>query len=296
MKRVLLTGGSGFIGKNILEFYQNRKDIQIDAPSSKELNCINEDVVKQYLEKGKYDVILNFAGYSSVGSKEYKDDSKLLEYNIRMYVNFAKYSHLYSKMLWTGSGAEFDRRCDICNVREEDIVHYPIPSDSYGLEKYCIGQMIEKSKNAYNLRIFGIFGPHEFAERRFLSNMISDAIEKRDYAINQNSRFDFLWIKDFLNILDLFIFCDELKYHTYNITPSCSYELIELVEYVKKASNWNGKITIKKDGYGKEYTSSNKRLLDQFPDIQFTEIEQAIKEFYFWNVEQKDKGAGNGKY
>ena len=284
VQKILLTGGSGFIGKNIIAYYEESSEVVIDSPSSSELDCLDEKAVKKWLDKGNYDIILNFAGYSPVGSKTEKDGEKIFEYNMRMFMNFAKYSCLYKRMFWTGSGAEYDRSENVINVKEQEIANYPIPNDQYGLEKYCIGQYIENSNNIYNLRLFGIFGPYEFAERRFISNMIICALNHSDYLIRKNSKFDYLWIKDFLHILDLFIHTEKLEFHTYNVASGRGYELRELAEIVKNVSGWNGNIIVESDELGKEYTVDISRLRSQFPEIKLTDMDQSISELYQWYV------------
>ena len=119
MKKVLLTGGSGFIGKNIIEYFSNSEKYEIIAPTSRELNIIDEEAVTEYLSKQYFDIVLNFAVYGD-GIDKSKDGTKMLEYNLRMFLNFEKNSHLYGKMYYAGSGAEYDKRYDICSVTEEE--------------------------------------------------------------------------------------------------------------------------------------------------------------------------------
>ena len=203
-----------------------------------------------------------------------------------MFHNFAKYSHLYKRMFWTGSGAEYDRSEDISCVKEDDILDHPIPRDQYGFEKYCIGRFIDQSENIYNLRLFGIFGPYEFAERRFISSMILDAIHCTNFCIRQNSRFDYLWIGDFLHIMNLFIRKDNLSFHTYNVASGKSFELLELAKIVKTVTKSVGDIIIQNDGMGKEYTVNISRLMNQFPDLKFSSIDSSIDQFYQWYLER----------
>lgn len=47
MRRILLTGGSGFIGKNIIHSHSN--EFQWLAPTSAELNLCDEDAVLSYI-------------------------------------------------------------------------------------------------------------------------------------------------------------------------------------------------------------------------------------------------------
>jgi len=49
---VLLTGGSGFIGRNILESFLAEK-YNIVAPRHAELDLIDDDAVKHFFEKNK---------------------------------------------------------------------------------------------------------------------------------------------------------------------------------------------------------------------------------------------------
>lgn len=59
--RVLLTGGTGMVGRNFLEHSQ-KKEITILSPTSKELNLFDYSSVEAYLKKQKPDIILHAAG------------------------------------------------------------------------------------------------------------------------------------------------------------------------------------------------------------------------------------------
>lgn len=281
MVKILLTGGSGFVGKNVLNYFQNDTRISIDAPGSRELDCLDEKMVFNTLRKEQYDVVLNFAGYSPVGSVKEKDANKILEYNLRMYYNFEKNSSLFGKMFCIGSGAEYDKRFDIISVKEDDIGK-KIPIDQYGMEKYTIGRLIEQSDNIYNLRIFGLFGPYEFWQRRFISNMCFRALTNQPFEINQNVYFDYVWIYDFIRILERFILLDDIKFHTINIGSGEKTDLFQLADIVKKISGSEEKIVFLNEGMGKEYTCCNSRLMELFPDFDFTSKNEAIRKLYEW--------------
>lgn len=198
--KILITGGSGFVGRNVKEFLErNNSGYKVLAPSSKELNCLNETEVTQYLKKHKFDYVLHFASYGNSVDKS-KDAARILDYNLRIFLNFAKNNLLYGKMYYTGSGAEYDKRYDICSVTEME-VGKTIPVDPYGLMKYTVGQMIEKSTNIYNFRLFGIFGKYEYYPVKFISNICCKAIKGLPLTMRQNVYFDYLWINDFCRML-----------------------------------------------------------------------------------------------
>ncbi len=59
--KVLITGGSGMVGRNLLEHSGILKN-KVYAPSSKDLNLLDFSTVKNYLKKIKPDLIIHCAG------------------------------------------------------------------------------------------------------------------------------------------------------------------------------------------------------------------------------------------
>lgn len=278
--RILILGSTGFVGKNVTEYLLN-KNYNITFPTSKELNCINEYDVKEYLMNNWFDIILNFASYGDSIDKS-KDGTKILEYNLRIFSNFAKYSHLFGKMIYTGSGAEYDKRYPIVKVKEEESDDRLIPLDQYGLMKYIVNKQIENSPNIYNLRLFGIFGKYEDWKTKYISNLCCKSIKNLPLTMRKNCYFDYLWIDDFCILLEKFILLKNPKYHVYNAVSGKSIDLYTIAEIVKKVSGKNSDIVVCQPGYANEYTACNDRILDEIPDMVFTDMEHAIEKLYRW--------------
>ncbi|MES2812674.1 MAG: GDP-L-fucose synthase [Bacteroidota bacterium] len=59
--KILVTGGNGMVGKNILE-HKKASNYEILAPSSSELNLRDFDSVDKYIKQNKPDVIIHAAG------------------------------------------------------------------------------------------------------------------------------------------------------------------------------------------------------------------------------------------
>ena len=59
--RILLTGGSGLVGSNILESPRALLH-QIAAPTSKELNLLSYEKTKEYLAQCQPDIVIHAAG------------------------------------------------------------------------------------------------------------------------------------------------------------------------------------------------------------------------------------------
>lgn len=286
MKKVLLIGGSGFIGRNILEYFRDSDKYSIVAPSSKELNILDEDNVTKYLKDNYFDIILNFAIYGD-GIDKTKDGTKMLEYNLRMFLNFEKNSHLFGKMYNAGSGAEYDKRFNIIDVREED-EGKSIPIDQYGLMRYTVDKIIRASSNIYNLKIFGIFGKYEQWERRFISNCCCRAIKGLPLTIRKNLYFDYLYVEDFCIILEKLMDITPNE-HSINVTRGEKIDLYSIAKMVREISNKKLDIFVCEEGLGNEYTACNSKLLCEIGEFKYTDIKDAIIQLYRWyEVNEKE--------
>lgn len=289
MKRILVLGGNGFVGKNLQEFLRKYPtDYQIEAPSSKELNLIDESSVALFLKDKYYDVIIHAAICNPLRLSNGVAYNELND-NLRMFFNVAERKDSYGKMLYFGSGAEYDKSMHISGAKE-GVFDNGIPHNDYGLAKYIIGKQIESSDNIYNLRIFGLFGKYENWRTTFISGACCKALKGLPITIRQNVFFDYLYIDDFCRIIKWFI-DNEGQYRTYNITSGQKRDLLSIAQVVKKACNSEVPIYVCKEGLANEYTADNKRLLLELKDFQFTEFEKAVgglSKYYEENIEQID--------
>jgi GDP-L-fucose synthase len=188
-------------------------------------------------------------------------------------------------MLVIGSGAIYDMRHYQPKMKEEYFdTHVPI--DEHGLCKYVCGKYIQQVDNIIDLRIFGIFGKYENYAIRFISNMICKAIFDLPLTIKQNRKFDYIYIKDLMPILDYFI-QNSSTYKEYNITPDNSIELTTLAEKVRMISGKNLPIVLAKDSIGLEYSGNNNRLKNEIRALRLTPTDNAIAELCDWYREHK---------
>lgn len=284
--KILLTGGSGFVGRNVKEYLQV-KGHEVCAPTSRELDCINEEKVVEYLRKDHYDIVLHFAVYVN-GTDSSKDSSRILEYNLRIFQNFYRHSDLYGKMIYAGSGAEYDKRYPIQLVTEEDIRAHQVPVDQYGLMKYTANQMIERSDNIYNLRLFGIFGKYEDWKTKYISNLCCKSLKGLPLSLRKNCYFDYLWIDDFNRLLEMFLQLDHPRYHVYNAVSGIRISLHELARLVNEVSDEQRDIFVCNEGLANEYTANNDRIRQELPEWELTDIRIAVAKLYGWYKEHID--------
>ncbi len=281
-KTILITGGSGFIGKNLIE--QLQPNYNILAPHHQELELLDQDSVQAYFKNNKIDVVIHSATVPA--HRKIKEPKDIAYKNLRIFFNIARNSRQFAKMIFLGSGAEYGTQAEVSNARECDFDRI-VPEDEHGFSKYICSKYIEQADNIINLRLFGIFGKYEDYQIRFISNAICKALFDLPITLNQNRKFSYLFIDDLGPIVEYFIE-NKAKHKIYNIVPSEKTELLALAEQVKKISGKKLEIKVKNPGLGKEYTGNNNLLMAEMKNLKFTPLEQALKQLYAWYEGHKD--------
>ncbi len=281
---ILITGGSGYIGKNLAEYFSTKYHLFI--PTHRELDILETDKISWFVADNHIDYIIHAANVGGKRSK--KNLSNVIGLNLKMFVNIIKQQSLVKRIIYFGSGAEFDKTRPIKNVKEEDLGKR-IPINDYGFYKYVCSRLVENltSKKIINLRLFGVYGKHEDYLIRFISNAIVKNLLLLPIDINQNVYFDYLYINDLVRITDYFIRHDS-KYNIYNVASGLKIDLITIAAKINAISSHQSKIIIRKQGLNKEYTASNIRLTKEIAGFKFTSIEEGISDLYQWYRKRLD--------
>lgn len=270
MKKILLTGSTGFIGRNILPLLRRNYDVK--APRRTELNIKDSDALGEYLKMNEFDIVIHTAIPNPISNNS-DSNEKLCEDALLGYLNLYKYKNYYNKLIYLGSGAEFDKSNDIVQVSECEFSN-KIPKNAYGIAKYCMNLLTQSSDNIYNLRIFGCFGPTD-ASFKFITHVINSCLDNKDIIINQDCFFDYIHVLDLYKAIEIAIE-NNLKYHDYNICSGNRYLLSDIAQVIKDKLNLKQEIIIKNKGLNKEYTGSNSRFQNEFPEFKCMELSEAI--------------------
>ena len=274
--RILITGGSGFIGRNLAE--QLAPTYEVLAPSSTELDLLNDRQVRDYLSAHHFDVIVHAATTRS--NRRLAAPPDMLDRNCRMFFNLVRNQGRFGKLIHFGSGAEYERFQLPARVKE-DYFDTRVPKDPYGFSKYICAKYIERSDRIVNLRLFGVFGAYEDYTVRFISNACCRALKGLPIVLRQDIVFDYLYIKDLVKITRWFIE-NTPRHKAYNVSTGRPVALTELARIVAQVSGRNPDISLMTEGMGPEYSADNSRMLTEMGGYQFWDLKDSIKDLYTW--------------
>ncbi len=287
--RILVTGSSGFIGKNLTEYFSHT--YHLFTPTHKELDLLDSQRVYRFIADNKIEYIIHAA---NVGGKRFDDhQGDIVGINLRMFFNIVRAQDLVKKIIYFGSGAEFDKSRPIKNVTEEDLGKR-IPTDDYGFYKYVCSRYVNdlSDRKIVCLRLFGVYGKYEDYLWRFISNAIVKNLLLLPIDINKNVYFDYLYVNDLMKITDYFI-SHETKYNIYNAVSGTKIDLITFASKINALSSFKSKIIIRNQGLNMEYTASNARLTKEIKGFKFTSINEGISDLFAWyrkNINLIDRG------
>lgn len=285
MKSLLVTGGSGFIGRNLVERLRGA-GYRVDAPGREALDLLDADAVAAFVERGAFDAVLHAATWNATRNSP-KDVSRVLENNLRMFFNLTRCLDGYGKLIQFGSGAEYDRAHWSPRMREEDFGKH-VPADDYGFSKYVMARAAEADPRVVDLRVFGCFGPHEDWEIRFVSNACCKAMHDLPITIRQDVAFDYLWIDDLVDVVRWFVEHDAPA-RAYNVCSGQTLTLRDLAGKVLAAAGKDLPVRVALDGMGREYSGDNRRLLATVDGLRFTPMDEAIGRLYRWYDARRDQ-------
>ena len=277
MKTVLITGAgpTGVTGRAIREYLEN--DYNILAPSSKELDLTDDAAVCTYFDAHRIDFVVHCATYRSNISKTTHMVDEELESNLRMYFALASQSEKFEKMVYLGSGAEYDKSRPIVNIKEEQFGE-SIPKNKYGLGKYIMNQHCRSSKNIYNLRMFGTLNPCERYTKNVVCNICAKAAIGLPMTLRQNCRFSWVDIRDVAKSIK-HIFEHTVSRHDYNISLVKSYKLSEIAEVIGLIAGTKAQVKFEQSGLNKEYTCCSDCFRQDFP-IKMISIFDSLRGIY----------------
>lgn len=272
MKKILLTGSEGFVGRNLEESLTQRTDFRLSCPKQSEVDLTSSLAVAQCIEAFQPDLIIHSATSNTVG-KGYASD--VCEQNLRMFFNLQRHRPSGCLIYTLCSGSSYNRE-NWVDKMPEDYLGTHIPTDSQGFSKFVIASHARHLEDVVTLRLFGIFGKHEDYRYKFISNTIAKRLAGLDVTLFRDAIYDYLDVADFCAIVQK-LFDRNIRSGEFNVTPDISVRLSQVIETVDRHLGVEKGYTIASPGFGRPYTGRNTRLKTVLDDLEFTSLETSIQ-------------------
>lgn len=209
MKKVLLTGASGFIGFQCIKPLL-QKDYEVIALSSKpqkfsfpfyQVDLLNQVAVKQIIEQHKPTHLLHLAWYAA--SPHYWDSPLNLDWlEASLHLLRCFYACGGKRAVVAGTCAEYEWGHPLC-----DEIGTPCrPATLYGAVKLSLSMIAEKLTQLENrsmawARLFHLFGPREHPNR-LVPMIIRSLLSKNKVPCSHGQQIrDYLYVQDAANAL-----------------------------------------------------------------------------------------------
>ena len=275
MKKVLITGASGFVGYHLivtaiaqgLDVYAAvRKNSDIAHLKELDINYVNlnfGDVaeLKTELEVNQYAYIIHAAGTTKAKTlSEYNNINA--EYSKNLALAAASVNYNLEKFVFVSSLAAIGPLTNVNDVIEDNTASNPI--SIYGASKKLAEDYLNAIENLplIIVRPTAVYGPRE-KDIFILFKTINQGLEP--YIGRVNQRLSFIYVKDLAEIV-IALLKSEIVRKTYNVSDGLSYNRYALADGLKNALHKRtlklhiplGIITSLAAVMGKLYANSNK--------------------------------------
>ena len=252
MKKILITGGNGYIAQSLYRALNHKYDITTITRADFDLR--DYKATCDFLTGKYFDIIIHTAVVG--GNRLKEEDSTILEDNLDMYYNLIHNKDHFDRFISFGSGAELDW-----------------PTTPYGISKRIIAESMLKKDYCLNLRVFAVFDHNEL-DRRFIKSNILRYINQEDMVVHENKLMDFFYMRDLVHLVDYHIQQKEWLHSVIDCRYVKSYTLHEIAQMINKLSKYRVGIDVVNQ-QGKPYTGNYIGLL-----IPLVGLEDGIREVY----------------
>jgi len=246
---ILLTGSTGFIGRNIKE----KIGLPLLTPTHVELDLTDAQMVKDYLRANKPKQIIHCAS---------NDKAVCLYDNLRMFHNLAE------------SGIPM---ISFCTGREIEDRSYK--NGEYVLSKYITKELaLNQYKHISVIQIWGCFGMYE-KDIRFILKNFQRVKEGHPIIVYENKMFSYVYVNDLVRAIKSIVqsrLCGAHIFYYGKLIRCVAYtlSLLELAQAIKKVTKSRHKILVEYENVFHSYVGHNTLIFG------YTVLEKALKEYW----------------
>jgi nucleoside-diphosphate-sugar epimerase len=286
MKKILITGSTGFIGKSLINFFLSKK-YKVFALTRKNLknpkinyiksNLFNHLQIEQIIKKIEPNYLIHLAWEAN--PKKFlnsKDNFKWLHSSLNLYYNFCKYGG--KRALLVGSCAEYDFNKKILKenfIKKINHTRYSICKETFLYQ----AEKISKKFNSQFIwcRLFWIYGKNQ-QRGKLITDLIYSARNNKMIKIKNPG-----FMVNLLNVYDvsmaIFKVFESKITGIVNIADSKNLKVIEIVKKCNNIfKNYKLNYQLNKIQYFKPYSVEIKKL-NQIKFNKYYSLEKGLKKF-----------------
>jgi len=300
MKKILVLGASGFVGKNLTKYLINN-NIEFLSPSRNECNLLDINSIDNYFTKHKPTIVLNVAGLSGGVGATSKEPAKFYYENILLgsFVTHYCWLHKVEKLVSLGAGCSYPITANIPYIESE--LFNGIPNKNtygYGMAKSQLTTISNVYREQYGfdstvLLPANLYGPndtYDLESGNVVPSLIKKIIEGKESVIiwgsGKASR-ELLFIDDAVKAIVDAIDINETG--PFNLGTGIETSIKELVEAIVEITNYKGEIIWdinKPDGQLNRYYNMDK-FKNAFGYVPNTQLKNGLEKTIKWYKQNK---------
>ncbi|OAD64307.1 epimerase [Pediococcus parvulus] len=311
MNKVLVTGGAGFIGSNLVDkLVKDGDQITVvddlsmglidNLPQNKQVKFYHETItnhkfMKSLLIKEKFDYIYLLAAVASVAdsvARPYETHQVNQEANIYILEIIRKYHLKIKKLLFSSSAAIYGRNPELPKKENSSIE----PLTPYAIDKFSTERFVIDCGKLYNIptvavRFFNVYGPRQNPKSPYsgVLSLISQSILHHStftlFGDGRQTR-DFVFVQDVIQALILLTKKSDVEHEVFNVGSGEHVSLLQVIREYEKISGLSLKIIMRQQRIGdiKDSYADIKKLTKYGYEPKFN-VYQGLK--IYWNSLKK---------
>ena len=233
--KILVTGHAGFIGSHIVKKLESKCTVLTGGKKNEpHLNVLEKSQLSGLAE---VDTVIHLAAKTSIPNS-LSNPYDTYYTNVVGTLNILDYAikKKIKNIIYVSTYVYGHPKCIPINENHPLRPHSPYNKSKLISEKLCKFYSEDYTLNIVTLRPFYIYGPSHNSS--FVSSSIRKVINNEKVILSsKNTRRDFLFIDDFINLIDKILINFPKGYHVYNVGYGKSYSLEDILRVIGSITN-----------------------------------------------------------